>query len=266
MKIFKNILLIFFLILFGCENEELLTVEIPYDEVLVVQAELVSGALFPGVRITKTLPLGVEFSIEGAEVKEALLYLRLNGIKIIPLHYTYSGLYKPLNDFTVTAGDTYELFGERNAQSFYAKTKIPFIPEVLSSNYNFVEGFVGANVKTNSEEVYAALWIINTSTQQTAEDFFNISIPDDISPAALVYVRSSNISEEYRSPAYNDKRYIQVYAFDPSYADYYNTKATGQNINNPYTQGSGLTTWNLQGEKTIGMFIGAAKSTLLKVN
>lgn len=266
MKIFNNILLLFFLILYGCENEEFLNAELPYNEVLVVQSVLLSGSIFPGVLITKSLPLGVQFSIEAAEVKEVLLYLRVNSIRIIPLHYTSDGLYKPLTDFIVMAGDTYEIFGERNSQPFYAKTIIPFIPEVLSTNYNYSEGFVSASVKTNSKEVYAALWIINLNTPLVAEDFYNISIPDDISSATSIYVRSSILPEEYRNPTYNNKRYIQVYSFDFAFSEYFKTKVNGQNINNPYVQGSGFTTWNLQGKKTIGMFIGVAKSAILEVN
>ena len=122
----------------SCENEELLSVDSAYKELLVVQSEIIPGSIFPGVRLTKTLPLGIPYDINLSEIKDATIYIRIDSIKIIPLHYTAEGLYKPLYDLPVSSGEYYELFGERGDQTFYAKTKIPYQPNLENVFFTYL--------------------------------------------------------------------------------------------------------------------------------
>jgi hypothetical protein len=266
MKYYLIISILFLLIFTGCENEEIISPDISYDELLVVQSELNADLFFPGVRVTKTLPLGTTFNIKSAEIKNAILYLRVNGIKIIPLHYTTDGLYKPLYEFRVREGEIYELFGERDSQTFYAKTIIPFKPEVFSTSFNSGSQFAEANIKSLNGEVYAALWVVDVGSFKMADNFYNISVPENISVVSTINVRSAPYPAEYQNIYYNGRRYIQVFSFDSAFNNYFKTKIQSETINNPYVQGSGTTVWNLQGSKVIGMFIGVTKGDIVKVN
>ncbi len=254
------------LIFTSCENEELLNIDSAYKELLVVQSEIIPDFNFPGVRITKTLPLGVLYHINLLEIKDATLYLRIDSIKIIPLHYTHDGLYKSLYDFVVSPGEYYELFGERGSQTFYAKTKIPNKPSVKNIFFNTGGYYASAEVYSFKDECYAALWKVGIGTLITSDDFFNVSVTENIIAGSTVSVRAATYPQEYQSIAYDGKRYIQVYSFDASFEKYFVTKSGNQVINNPYIQGTGNTDWNVKGTNVIGMFIGVAKGSDYRVN
>ncbi len=265
MKAFIFTIFVIFLFLFCCcESEEIVSTELEYEEYSVVQAELVPGKYFPGVRFTRTLPLGVPYNIKDAELKNITAYIRINRIQIIPLHYNFDGLYKPLYDFYINEGDTYELFAEQDEKFIYSITKIPFKPEISSTNYDRNDFYLYAETKVNPDEVYAALWVITAGNAIRAEDFFSVSSP--INQYSPVRVRTSPIPEEYHSGAYSGLRNIQVYAFDKSYKNYFYTRNSSQQHNDPFIQGTGgAVEWNVQGDKVIGLFIGVAPGTITSV-
>jgi hypothetical protein len=266
MKYFIIISFIIVSVFTGCENEEIINTTIAYDELLVVQSELIANSIFPGVRLTKTLPLGIPWDIQSAEVKDATLYLRKNGVQVIPLHYSTEGIYEPLYNFTLQEGEIYELFGERDKQTFYAKTIIPYAPIVNSTSFNLGGKYLEATVRSFENEVYAAIWIITSGNNISADNFYSVSVPEIISETSTVNVRSSSFPDEYLASTYDGRRAIQVFSFDRSFNDYFNTSTEGETINNPYVKGTGNTVWNIQGNKAIGMFIGYKKSTVIIVN
>ncbi len=266
MKYLKQILFCLFFVLSGCENEELLNPELIYKEQVVVHCQILPENSFPGVSLTRTLPLDVIFDIDLAEIKDAEMYLRVDGFNVIPLHYTENGMYMPLYDFTPNENEYYELFGQWNGYSFYAKTKVPVEPTVNSVNINLGDYYSEANVSTFPDEVYAALWAVDKGTFETAPDFYNVSVPEEYSVNSSIVVRTASYPAEYQSSDYNGRRYIRVYSFDSSFDDYFNTKIHNKEINNPYVQGSGNTIWNIEGNDVIGMFIGMNESYYLPVN
>ncbi len=79
----------------SCENSTDVVIDLPYTEYTVVDAQLVAFQIFQGVTLTHTLPLGEEFDIKKAEIKDAVMYMVENGVRVIPLHYSADGLYKP---------------------------------------------------------------------------------------------------------------------------------------------------------------------------
>ena len=266
MKYLLIISFIFLSVFTGCENEEIINPTTSYDELLVVQSELIANSIFPGVRLTKTLPLGIPWDIQDAEVKDATLYLRKNGVQIIPLHYSSEGIYEPLYNFTLQEGEVYELFGKRDKQSFYAKTIIPYTPIINSTTYNFSGKYLEATVRSFENEVYTAIWIIASGNNISADNFYSVSVPEIISATSTINVRSASLPDEYLASTYDGRRAIQVFSFDRSFSDYFNTSTEGEAINNPYVKGTGNTIWNIQGNKVIGMFIGYNKSGVLIVN
>ncbi len=266
MKIHLYIATLLVLFFTACEDQQILAPDTAYEEFLVVQSELQGNTEFKGVRLTKTLPLGVPFTIENAEVKDAIMYMRINDAQIIPLYYKSEGMYNSSYKFSIRAGDTYELFGERGEQTFYAKTLVPSQPVVKSISYNSASHFVEAILNYFDGEVYGALWAVITVGFVTADNFYNISVPDAHLNLTDVSVRTSAYPENYQSSNFNGRRFIQIFAFDKSFDDYFKTSGQNESINNPYVKGSGNTVWNVKGNKVIGMFIGVTKSDFLFVN
>jgi len=266
MKIYKIIYLAFFiLVLVSCESEEILNPDITFVEYTVVQAEIQSGKIFPAVRITKTLPLGISYDIKFAELKNVIAYLVINYIQVIPLVYTNDGLYKPKYEFYVDEGDTYEIYAERDGIYIYGKTTIPYEPSVSSVNFNPIDYYFEADVVSKQNEVYAALWIVSGTPPAKADDFFSVSKTSTVINQ-VVSVRSASLPEEFRNQNYSGLRNIQVVAFDKSFRDYFYSRTSGNEINDPFVQGGGVVEWNMQGENVIGMFIGVAKGDIIQVN
>lgn len=265
----KNVYIFYLLIILivntSCENEHVVDVDVAHDEFTVVQSELRLDALFPGVRFTKTLPIGVPYDIKQAELKNITAYIRIDSIQIIPLHYTTDGIYMPLYDVYIEAGKFFELFAEQEDTYIYAKTIIPEKPEVLSTNYSTGEHYLQANVKPHRNEVYAALWAISSTPFRKADDYYSVSVPTEFNPQSSVNVRTSPLPVEFQSPAYNDSRFIQVFSFDKSFKNYFQSRTSGQGIDDAFIQGGGSAEWNVQGNKVIGMFIGVSVGDVVPV-
>ena len=266
MMIFKKICLLFFILtLAACENEELVSPDTSFEEYTVVEAEIQPGKIFPAVRITKTLPLGVPYDIKLAEIKNVTAYIVKDYVQVIPLIYTEDGLYKPKYDFYAEEGETYELYAERDGKFIYGKTIIPHRASVTAINFNSDDYYFEADVQGEMNVVYGALWIVSTYPPAKAEDFFSITQPVT-SFNTTVSVQTSSIPEKYRDAIYSGSRYIQVFSFDKSYRKYFYSRSSGQEINDPFIQGGGVVEWNMQGEKVIGMFIGVTPGDILNVN
>ncbi len=265
----KNIYILCLFILFivstACENEQIVDVDVVHEEYTVVQSELKTGKLFPGVRFTKTLPLGVPYNIKQAELINITAYIRIDSIQIIPLIYDQDGLYKSLYEFNVEPGRIYELFAVRDGSFIYSQTVIPEKPIVTSAIYSSNENFLQAVVVSHNNEVYAALWAISSAPFIKADDYFSVSVPTEFYPLSTVNVRTSPLPAEFQSPAYNNSRFIQVYSFDKSFKNYFNSRTSGQGINDPFVQGGGTVEWNVYGDNVIGMFIGVAEGELVPV-
>ena len=257
MKLIIKIIYILILIaISGCENEEIISPLVEYEEYIVVQAEIQANKYFPDVRFTKTLPLGVPYKIEDAELKNVTAYIKRNGVQIIPLIYTSQGLYKPLDNLFVVEGETYELFAKRDETFIYSITRIPYKPEITNTYYSLSEHTLNAEVNSKAGEVYAALWAVTALPPAAAEDYYAVT---SSVPGYSVTVSTSPLPETFRGNNYANMRYIQVNSFDQAFKEYFNSRTAGSEINDPYIQGGSKITWNVKGEKVIGMFIGVSR-------
>ena len=253
------------LLIAGCEKEQIVNADEGTQQLTVVQAEIHPNSNFPGVRITRTLPVQVPWTIKAAEITDAIAYLRIDGVKIVPLHYDGEGMYRPLYDFVVAEGSVYELFGKASGQTFHSLTHIPYVPIILASHYNPNDSYADAVIRSRAHEVYSALWQVGGEAGPKATEFFALTIPTDSLVTSTVMVRSAAFPTAYQGDEYHNARYIQVYAFDESYEKYFKTKAWSQQVGSPYTSGSGKTEWNVSGENVIGLFIGTAGSAVTYV-
>ena len=73
------------------------------------------------------------------------------------------------------------------------------------------------------------------------------------------------LPEEYRSPQYDGTRLIQVFSFDKSFKSYFDSRTSGNSVDDPFIQGGGTVEWNVQGDNVIGMFVGVAQSVQVNV-
>ena len=233
-----SILILLAVLFSSCENSTDVSIDLPYQEYTVIDAQLIAYQVFEGVTITHTLPVGVQYNIQEAEIKDAIAYMVENGVRIIPLHYTSNGIYKPESDITIKAHSRYELYVTLDDKSIYSQTVVPDIPEIVSV-LDIDNNYLSAEVQAKPDEGYGAAWIISESGNSSvkANDFFSIEIPDHY--PSDVTVRTQDIPPPYNNPSYSGNLYIQVYAFDKAYRDYFITKTNSNPVNNTFTSGGG---------------------------
>ena len=263
---FFQILIIVF-ISWQCEDIDVVELEIEHESKLVVQCELVADNFFSGLYLTRTLPLSEKYDESEAEIPDATLFLIVDSVKIIPLHYMGFGQYNSISEFKVRSNQVFELYGLIGNDEIYAISKIPRPP--LISEQRFVpEGYLSSVVKANPGEVYGALWLMmnNVLTQpfDEANDFYTITL-DSGSDFEDKLVRTTNLKTDYLSAFYKDKIYMQVYAFDKSYYDYFFTKDNNNPVDDTFSQGGGPINWNVQGDNVIGMFIGVSRTGFIQI-
>lgn len=245
----------------GCDKTDIVNVDTSYQEYTVVRGELYADENFSGVTITRTLPLGVSYNIKLAEIKNAVVYMRIDSVKIIPLLYAYNGLYKPKYTLKPQAGETYEFFAEIGEKTIYSITRIPHIPNIASATFNTAGRYIESKVRPENGFVYGALWYAAGGGAGSAPDFYSIA-SEPGSGAATVVVRTQMLPYEYST--YNLG--VKVYAFDKEYLPYFQTKSGSEPISNSFTQSSSKIDWNVRGDHVIGMFMGINKTEMISVN
>ena len=267
-KFLLYILLFASLLITNCDDVSVINPQLSYKEYVVVRAELRPYLPIEGVNISKTLPINEPYDTNKAFIKDAEVYLKINGVKIVPLHYYQGGLYKPYGNLSPAPGETYELFVSANNTSFYAITRIPNLPQVTNVFYS--NGHLSASVKSNPNEVYGALWAIvnpfSSSVIDAGNDFLSIVGASDNTTSSYTDVSTKDFPADYNSDTYKYYRCIKVYAFDAPYLKYFNTKNYNQPVSNAFVQGGDQISWNVHGENVIGLFIGVAEGNYVRSN
>ena len=267
-KVFYSLITTISFFYFGCQDSEIIDVEVGYKEYVVVRGELFADSVFAGVTFTKTLPLDITYDIKKAELKEVFSYLRVNGVQVIPLHYTIDGVYKPLYDIKIRSGTSYELFATVNGKSIYAVTNIPEAPRISNSVFHNNE-YVDVYISSRPNECYGSVFYVGSSQNNylsSSSDFHSIIEAPNSNFNDIILSRTQEIPQQFRSEFYRSVTYTQVYSFDKAYSDYFKTRGNSQPITNSFIQGGDPISWNVKGEKVIGLFIGKNKSTILRVN
>jgi len=253
-----------FFLLLSCEKSQIVDNGVAYQEYVVVNCELNTSKLFTGVTFTRTLPVGIPYDIKAAELKDVKAYLRIDGAKIVPLHYVSDGGYKPLyNELIIEPGSTFELFAEWGETIIYSATTTPNVPEINSATYEAGGKNLKANIKAHAGEVYGAIWVIGSGIAK-ATSFPSLSIPE--AGMLNINVVTPGIPEQYTGNDFFGMRNIQVFSYDKQYSAYFNSAKVNVPIGNAFMQNGGATAWNVFGNNVIGMFIGVGKGTIKKVN
>ncbi len=265
MKTIKYLGIIFIsqLLFWGCEQTEIVNPDIEYKEYTVVRAELKAGKDFEGVRFTKTLPLEISYDINLAELKNVVAYIKVDGAQVIPLHYSKEGIYIPKYIYKIEAGRNYELFARTEGKIIYSSTYVPQKPAIVSSSFNTADYYYLINLKPQGADVYGAVWVIDRAMQTMPDDFFSLSGGEITSPGTVIAVRTPTLPEEYRGGAYQGRRLLKVFAFDKSYQDFFKSRDSNKPVGDAFAQGRVAVKWNVEGEKTIGLFMGVNESELI---
>ncbi|RJP72607.1 MAG: DUF4249 family protein [Ignavibacteriales bacterium] len=263
-RIIKYFLLLLPFAFFSCEEEAVIENTLPYEEYVVVRAKLEGNEIFEGVSFTKTLPHDEQYDISKAELNDVFAYMIIDGVRVIPLKYTANGIYKPVENLVIETGKTYELYAKWNGKQIYAKSYVPQEPDVLNARIN--GSYLNGEITITNKEVAGATWLIAysaTSVTDEAEEFYEVktSASED---QQNISVRTTDLPDKYRTLQYRNRYYVRFYCFDKQYADYFKTKDGNKPIENIFAQGASTIVWNVQGEKTIGLFIGMTKSKLIK--
>jgi len=257
------IIIPFIFILVSCEKTQVVESDVSYKSFVVVSSELNSESLFTGVNFTKTLPFGTSYDIKSSELKDVTSYIRINGVQVIPLHYTTDGLYMPIYELNIHSGNTYELFAEWEGNIIYSITKVPFPPVINNVSYDAGDNYFQANIKANAGEVYGAIWVIGNGIVK-ASTLPNLSIPN--AGTTNLNVITSTLPAKYSTGDFNGLRNIQVFSYDKQYTAYFNSIKMNVPLGNAFLQNGGTTGWNVSGDNVIGMFIGVGKGTITNVN
>jgi len=253
--------IIVLLLLTSCLSTDVVEVEMPYDEFIVVQSTLKKDSLFSGVRFTKTLSLNEPYNINNAELNDVTAYLLIDETVTIPLHYSEKGLYLPLYPHTVKGGSLYELFAQHSDTKIYSRTFVPDSIIVKSSKLTS-EGFVRSEVKGKENNVYGSIWeTFQSYPPISASEFFSI-VPSESKDNQFIDVRTTLVPDEYLDRTL----YVRIYAFDKFYREYFQSKGNNQsdslfsNVTSP--------NWNINSSTptVIGLFIGMDKSKPLNVS
>lgn len=249
------------LLLTSCLSTDIVEVEIPFEEFIVVQGTLENGIMLSGVRFTKTQSLNEPYAIENSELIGVTVHILVDDTLTIPLYYREKGVYIPHSPHRVKGGSVYELFAEYSGIKIYSKTIVP--DSIVITNSQLVnDTFIMSTVKSNSAYVYGAVWEnYHSNFPVTAEDFHSI-VPDKKSNDEFVNVRTENVPERYL----NSRLYTRVYAFDKFYREFFKSKGNNHsdflfsNITSP--------NWNIESTPSgaIGLFIGFTKSGPQQVN
>ncbi len=262
---YKTLGLIFLLssILFitGCEKVDVVEIELPYHEKIVVNGILQENIPLNGIQIAKTLPLNEEYSINKAEIRDAIVYIQ-EGVKIIPLKFVSNGLYRPLSSFTPQKNKTYEFFAKWNDKNVYAKTYIPANPKILNA-YLITDAsgsYIQAEIQNEVGAIFGAKCIVmeGSSVLYESNDMYNVNEHSD-DKNAVITIRTPAIPKDILNTFTNNLS-IKVFAFDKQFYNYFVTKKYSFPIKDSFVQSGGEVEWNVYGDG-IGLFLGYSITT-----
>lgn len=258
MKLKITIISLFIIaILVGCEDSSVVEVQSTDTDFIGVQAELIGGEIFEGVTIRKPLPFTQNYSAASAALTDVIAYIKVDSVQVIPLHHASDGLYKPLYDVEIKIGSTYELFARIGDRKFYSITTVPSAPVINKANIQS-DNYFTVTITSKPGIVYGATWAIRLdSSYAKADDFYEI-VKDNSN--TFISIRTKTIPDNLIPYVSNYSRYVQVYAFDRPFLDYFNTKGNNQPIDDYFSQGGGPVSWNVYGDGVFGLFIGVAAS------
>ena len=253
----KIILLIASICLIACE-ETITDVNLPYSELIVLQAELKADQPIKDILISRTLPPLEKYSFDIALITNAKAYLELNNVKY---NLKYNSLDESYycEDIIPKAGDRFKINIDWNGHNTYAYTTIPNQIDNVSNikvdtneivykyGYYYRKVLITARVKSNFNVVIYSGFIRNVNdyiyTYQVRK--LNSGFNSDM----ILFEDNSNyLNWEWPS--------IIIATYDLDFFDYFNTRYEGEQSSDLFSSSGNNIRWNMKGDG-IGLFIGS---------
>lgn len=264
MKKYLNIIAIAVIALFTYSCEETVNgVDLPYQELLVIRAELRADYEF-NMHITKTLPPLEEYSIEKVQIEGVTAFIECEGVKY-PLYKNEFGTYFN-SELVPKAGKTYKLFAQWKNHIVRAETTVPINKDTVYNVYSTKE-----TKKDNWGSSYQILTIHGTVELSGNSVTILNGIGDEYyynSPTEFVSKLTNNYKGEIeigKYNAYNNENYklksVIISKYDNAYFEYYQTKDEGEMESDVFVVSGNNITWNVKGDG-IGLFIGSNKKEI----
>jgi hypothetical protein len=256
---------------------------LPYEEKIVIR-----GVLKPGkpvqyedaIQISRTLPPLEAFTAEKAVLRDAEAVITSDGNQyILDFHPTaVSGGYYENNELIIEAGKTYTLTVKWRGKTAFATTYVPEEPvyQELKLDYEkrkyypnnvptvFDYPIVKTLITPRPNECYSITANLvekrdTISGGTNIGQFEEVCRSEETNSAGFVPVRTDVPASTYgRSGGepllrQGDSVFVQVFAFDKAFYDYFLTR--GNNNNDGFFSNPSNVQWNVKGDG-IGMFIG----------
>lgn len=249
--------------LFSCEEESVVEIPLPFEKNYVISAEIKANQNFSGIKITQTVPTNEDISDTDYFVTDAIAYIQLNQIRIVPLQYKGEGKYEPEEIFLIEQATEVELFITLRGNEYYSSTIVPANPTYSNPRLNTANQ-LEIDVQAVKGFAYGALWYAKdkNAPPKRATKFPELK-KNEI--GGTLKVNSAVIPTDILNSGDLDSLYIQLIAFDEQYYDYYETRENNNPIEDIFSGGGGSVSWNIKGQGAIGLFIGSNYSKLIVI-
>lgn len=262
-KIFVALLLI---LQIGCENIEVIQSDIPFEEVNVINGRLVGNTNNFEISFTKSFAIESDLTRQDVILDDVTAYILTEDQGVFVLNHTGNGKYSPIDTVDIRPGSIYELYAKIGTSRISAVTLVPPEPRIFDAS---IQGnYVTCNITPDTGSIYGCKYMIsslnNLELSINEADFYELSDTYDESGGSI-NVRTNILPDFYFNSPDNYAVYLKVYAFDEAYKSYYDTRQNNKPIENIFSEGGGSVYWNVNGDKTIGMFIGYTYITLSNI-
>lgn len=247
-------LLLSFVSFSGCEDIGIVEKDISFINLYVVDGQISPGEIDPTINFTKSIPINENYNIENTALTKVNAYIWSSDQGIFNLEHVGNGQYRPTR-LKILPNSTYELFAEINGTRIYSKTKVPSVPKVIGIQK--IKSRMVCEVAANKNEVYSCIFIVyETNAFGTRifkfreKEFSSVEGPKE---NGIIEIRTGIIPQDISSKY---KIAVEIYAWDESYKEYFETMNNNKQIDDIFSQGGGLINWNVHGDNTIGLFMG----------
>lgn len=262
------ILIITSLLLIQCEEIGVIESDIPFEEIYIINGHIVGDTKEIEVTISKSFEIQNNYDIKDVVLDSLTTYIWSENQGIWPLALNDSGKYVPIDDVAILPSTHYELYVKIGGKRIYSTTFVPQIPDIKETWID--DNFIVCKLLPSINSVYGCkyrLFSVDDNYREiySEETFFDLSEETE-NITEPIEIRTNILPEEYFN---NPEKYwllLTVYAFDNNYKKYYETRENNKPIENIFSEGGGSVYWNVEGENTIGMFVGYTKKEITIFN
>ena len=264
MKKYINIIALTIISIFTYSCEETVNgVELPYQELLVIRAELRANEQFTVV-IRKTLPPLEEFLEESSRITGVTAYIECEGKKY-PL-ISDGGSYFSNSELIPKPGKTYKLYAEWKNHKATAETTVPFNND-SAYNYNIIKKITDDEWGDQRYEytITADVRLAGNCVAMINAIGYNqyYNTPKELCTKLEKDFFGNIVIGKYISWSYDDFQLssVVITKYDNPYFDYYVTREEGDMNDDVFAIAGNNIAWNIKGDG-IGLFIGSNRKEM----